>query len=88
VLSDVAYKLSGCGDRRMTISAHTDNAGSAIYNNSLSKARARSVVKFLAIQGIDVNRIRAVAFGESQPIESNNTAEGRAANRRVDLIVR
>jgi outer membrane protein OmpA-like peptidoglycan-associated protein len=64
---------------------HTDSVGSDAYNQALSERRARAVVDFLAAQGVDASRIRAVGRGESQPIADNGTEEGRAQNRRVVL---
>lgn len=87
-LDDIANTLSDCSDREIVVSAHTDNAGSAIDNNRLSKMRARTVAVYLSQRGIDKNRMRAVAFGESRPIASNASSEGRKRNRRVELEVR
>ncbi len=86
-LNDVAATLKNCTDRKIEISAHTDSAGSAAANNTLSKNRAKQVAIHLAHQGINMNRIRAVAYGESRPIASNSTLDGRMRNRRVELSV-
>lgn len=86
-LNDVAETLSTCEHRDLVISAHTDNEGPAIQNAELSKQRARTVALFLARRGVSMSRIRAVAYGESQPIESNATHHGRSLNRRVELTV-
>ena len=86
-LNKIANTLNTCTSRNVVISAHTDSEGSAATNNSLSKNRARNVAFHLARQGVSMQRIRAVAYGESQPIASNSTAEGRLRNRRVELLV-
>lgn len=66
---------------------HTDSAGSEAYNMSLSERRGRSVADYLVARGIDPSRLVVEAMGESDPIATNATAEGRAANRRVELII-
>ncbi len=83
----IADTLKSCEHRQVTVSAHTDNQGSAHANSNLSKERAREVAIFLGRRGIAMNRLNAVAFGESRPIASNNTSEGRSLNRRVEMTV-
>jgi outer membrane protein OmpA-like peptidoglycan-associated protein len=70
---------------KLEIQGHTDNSGSAVSNNKLSQARANSIVNFLIGKGIDKNRLIAKGFGSSVPIASNNTPEGKAQNRRVEM---
>lgn len=65
------------------IQGHTDSVGTDAYNQKLSERRANSVKNELVKQGIDRNRLTTVGFGESQPVASNDTDEGRAYNRRV-----
>jgi outer membrane protein OmpA-like peptidoglycan-associated protein len=70
------------------ISGHTDSTGSEAVNRNLSKARAQNVAKFLVeVGGIPANRIFATGFGENKPVASNETASGRAANRRVEVLI-
>jgi outer membrane protein OmpA-like peptidoglycan-associated protein len=69
------------------ISGHTDNEGSDAYNQKLSEGRAASVVSYLASQGIKPERMRAVGYGESRPVDTNKTEEGRAQNRRVEFLL-
>ena len=64
---------------------HTDSTASAEYNQKLSEARARAVRDYFIKQGIAPERIRAQGFGETRSMASNDTAEGRALNRRVEL---
>jgi len=85
VLSGVAGTLREYPDVSVTIEAHTDNRGNASDNLLLSKRRAISVARFLVDQGISGSRLKPQAFGESNPRTSNATAEGRAANRRVEF---
>lgn len=85
ILDGVAVELLRNPDVRVALMAHTDNAGSAAANLSLSKARAISVADYLVSRGVASNRLRPEAYGESNPIVSNATAEGRRQNRRVEL---
>ncbi len=87
VLMDVVTKLDAFPDVKLAIKAHTDNSGEAVQNLRLSRRRALSVASYFVEQGIRGSRLRPQAFGESEPIETNETAEGRAANRRVEFSV-
>ena len=69
------------------ISGHTDSKGSDDYNLTLSQGRSQSVVDYLISQGIVESRLSAHGYGESKPIDSNDTDEGRASNRRVEFTV-
>jgi len=85
ILDSVAERLSECDTTPIGITAHTDSVGNALYNQQLSEKRARSVVKYLSGRGINTSRIKAEWFGETKPIASNRTADGRRQNRRVEL---
>jgi OOP family OmpA-OmpF porin len=67
------------------VHGHTDSTGSEAHNQRLSEARANAVRDYFIKQGISANRVRAKGFGETMPVASNDTAEGRAMNRRVEL---
>ncbi|MGD2074864.1 MAG: OmpA family protein [Gammaproteobacteria bacterium] len=69
------------------IIGHTDSTGNDEYNMELSKRRAQSVADYLVSTGIDPDKLRVVGRGENDPIASNDTEEGRAQNRRVDIVV-
>jgi outer membrane protein OmpA-like peptidoglycan-associated protein len=69
------------------IAGHTDNKGSDEYNLNLSQGRSQSVVDYIVSQGIDRGRLTAQGYGEGKPIDSNDTDEGRANNRRVEFTV-
>jgi OmpA-OmpF porin, OOP family len=69
------------------IAGHTDSKGSDIYNANLSQGRSQSVVDYLVSQGIEAARLEAHGYGESKPIDSNETDDGRANNRRVEFTV-
>jgi outer membrane protein OmpA-like peptidoglycan-associated protein len=86
-LNQVVELLKTNESLKIEISGHTDNVASAEHNTQLSKNRAKAVVDYLVAQGIDSNRLRSKGYGFRQPIESNNTPEGRAKNRRVEFKV-
>jgi outer membrane protein OmpA-like peptidoglycan-associated protein len=69
------------------VAGHTDNVGDDSYNQKLSLRRAISVRKYLTQKGIDGNRLIAIGYGETEPIASNDTKEGRAQNRRVEFKI-
>jgi len=71
----------------LQIEGHTDSVGSDEFNQQLSERRADSVRDFLAEQGVPASSITAKGFGKTQPVASNDTAEGRQRNRRVELVV-
>ena len=87
VLNSVGEVLARYGDTTIRVSGHTDNTGSRAYNQTLSERRADSVADYLVTR--EVVRGRMLVQGESydQPIADNGTAEGRAANRRVELYI-
>ncbi|MBS1951756.1 MAG: Outer membrane lipoprotein omp16 precursor [Cytophagales bacterium] len=69
------------------IAGHTDGKGSEAYNLTLSQGRSQSVVDYLVSQGIESSRLQAHGYGKSKPIDTNDTDEGRANNRRVEFTV-
>lgn len=71
----------------VTVTGHTDNTGSAGYNQDLSERRASSVAQVLRSGGVSSSRLRVVGAGENRPIATNQTAAGRAQNRRVDITI-
>lgn len=86
-LDDVIELLESEPDKDIRIEGHTDSTGPAALNLRLSEARANAVKDALIERGIDADRLRAVGMGEDFPIATNQTEEGRASNRRVDVIV-
>ena len=71
----------------LQIEGHTDSVGSDDFNQQLSERRADTVRDFLAEQGVSASAITARGFGKTQPVASNDTAEGRQRKRRVELVV-
>ncbi len=72
---------------KLEISGHTDNQAGAEYNMTLSENRANAVMTYLLLHGINGERLSAVGYGNSKPIATNDTEEGRAANRRVEIKI-
>jgi outer membrane protein OmpA-like peptidoglycan-associated protein len=74
-------------DTNILVEGHTDSTGSDTYNMSLSERRAQAVANFTQAQGVAAARFTIKGYGESQPIVSNSTAEGRQQNRRVEIAI-
>lgn len=74
-------------ERTILIEGHTDDRGGSGFNLTLSRERAEAVKQHLLLLGVDEQRMRAVGVGESRPVATNDTVEGRANNRRVEIIV-
>lgn len=85
ILDNVASVLNKLTDLKLEIQGHTDSKGSRTYNQNLSERRANSVKNFLINKGISSERLSSVGFGESNPVSTNNTDEGRAKNRRIEF---
>jgi len=73
--------------KQVEVQGHTDNKGGDQFNLGLSKRRAASVMKWLTSRGIDKKRLKSQGFGKKQPIDTNDTEEGRANNRRVEFHI-
>jgi OOP family OmpA-OmpF porin len=84
-LDFVAETLNQCPNVRATVEGHTDAVGTEQYNDGLSQRRADSVKRYLVGSGVAESRIETQGYGESRPIAGNDTDEGRALNRRVEL---
>lgn len=84
----VARNLNEYPNSRVEVVGHTDNTGSASYNQDLSQRRAQSVAGILTAGGVSSGRIVAIGRGEDQPVASNSTDQGRAQNRRVEILIR
>ena len=86
-LLELVKLLENNADWKVSFTGHTDNVGEAMFNMLLSKKRAEAVKEFLKQFGIDENRIVVDFYGETKPISTNDTEEGRSHNRRVDMGV-
>ncbi|RPI26400.1 MAG: hypothetical protein EHM61_11915 [Acidobacteria bacterium] len=88
ILEKLAGALQAAGANRITIEGHTDSVGRPDYNQQLSQARAQSVRQFLVQSGLDPSLVVEVrGVGEREPRDSNDTADGRQENRRVEILV-
>ena len=87
ILQEIAKLLQQNPELKLYVVGHTDNVGDLTYNMKLSQARADAVVKILVSQySVDANRLKAHGVGPLAPVASNKTEEGRAKNRRVELV--
>ena len=86
-LARVAGILQAYPGLRVQIEGHTDSTGTPEFNQRLSQQRAQAVQQFLETQGVNRELVTAQGFGQTAPVASNSTAEGRQLNRRVDLVV-
>jgi outer membrane protein OmpA-like peptidoglycan-associated protein len=86
-LTQVARALIDQGARHLVVEGHTDSRGSPANNQALSVARAQSVRSFLISHGIPDAQVEAIGLGSTRPVATNDTAEGRANNRRVEIVV-
>ncbi|TCO74236.1 OmpA family protein [Rhodovulum euryhalinum] len=84
----LARSLNDYPNTTVDVVGHTDNTGSASYNQDLSSRRAGSVAGILTGAGVDPRRVRAYGRGEDQPVASNLSVDGRAQNRRVEIVIR
>lgn len=86
-LEQISNAMVDIRERNLIVEGHTDSMGSEEYNQALSKRRADVVRNFLVDRGYPQSRIRSVGKGESSPIANNESAEGRANNRRVEIVI-
>jgi len=86
-LDEAAAALAGVTDVLIEVQGHTDGEGDANLNQALSEARAAVVAEYLVANGVDPALLTAKGYGEAEPIDDNGTEQGRAANRRVELVV-
>jgi outer membrane protein OmpA-like peptidoglycan-associated protein len=75
-------------ESEVIVEGHTDNVGSADYNQKLSEQRAAAVMQYLIERGIEATRLESVGYGLTKPVADNGTEEGRAKNRRVELVIK
>ena len=87
-IEQVAALLKDDDSLKLAVNGHTDDSGDVAHNQTLSEGRAKSVVALLTAKGIDAERLTAAGFGSTQPVADNGTEEGKARNRRVELVKR
>lgn len=86
-LDRVAQSLQQYPNSLIDVYGHTDSTGSDAYNMTLSQNRAQAVADYLSSRGVNPQRLRAQSYGKTQPVASNATDQGRAANRRVEIKI-
>jgi OOP family OmpA-OmpF porin len=86
VIEQVVQMMKDNPELKLSVEGHTDNVGSPASNKTLSEQRAKSVVTALVSEGISAERLSSSGYGQDKPIDDNNTEEGRARNRRVELV--
>ena len=86
IIEQIVQMMNSNPDLKIGVEGHTDNVGTPASNKSLSEARAKSVVSAIVGQGITAERLSPAGYGQDKPIGDNNTEEGRAKNRRVELV--
>jgi outer membrane protein OmpA-like peptidoglycan-associated protein len=86
-LRELASSLDKYPDSDLIIIGHTDQVGSSEYNQRLSERRASAAARYLVSQGVSGSRVATRGLGETEPVESNETEAGRAANRRVEVAI-
>ena len=86
-LNGVTMVLKEYNKTVIEVAGHTDSSGSDQYNMQLSERRAQSVASYLSSQGVQSSRLITVGAGETRPVASNDTEQGRSANRRVEMTI-
>jgi outer membrane protein OmpA-like peptidoglycan-associated protein len=86
IIEQIVQMMKASGDLELSVEGHTDSVGDATSNQTLSESRAKAVVAAIVAQGIAAKRLRAAGYGEDKPIADNASEEGRAKNRRVELV--
>ena len=86
IVDQIAAMLSSEPSLKVSIEGHTDNTGIPASNKTLSENRAKSVVLALVAKGIDKTRLSSKGFGQEKPVTDNGTDEGKAKNRRVEIV--
>jgi outer membrane protein OmpA-like peptidoglycan-associated protein len=86
IVEQIIEMMNQAKDIKLSVEGHTDSDGTDESNLKLSEARAKAVVEAITKGGIDAARLSSAGFGEEKPIADNSTAEGKAKNRRVELI--
>lgn len=87
-LDDAVKQLQKFPEMAFAIEGHTDNVGEDAYNLNLSKARAKVVMNYFISKGIPASRLTSEGYGESKPVATNDTEEGKAKNRRVEIMAK
>jgi len=87
VLSELSVLLDSRKEMRVRVEAHTDSSGDTATNQALTGEQAKAVLNYLNAQGVSPDRMEAVGYGSTMPIDTNRTPEGRAANQRIEIYI-
>ena len=85
-LGEIVKLLQQNADLKLRVEGHTDNQGNAAANQALSERRAQAVMAWLSAHGVEASRLSAKGMGQTKPVADNGAEEGRAKNRRVELV--
>ncbi len=88
ILDSAVGAINASSSSLIDVEGHTDSRGSDSHNQALSERRAQSVADYLASQGVSASSLNPIGMGEGSPVASNDTSEGRAQNRRVEVTIR
>lgn len=86
IIAQIAVLMKGHADLKLSIEGHTDNVGTPAANKTLSEQRAKAVLDAVAKEDVAANRMAAVGWGQDKPVADNRTEDGRAKNRRVEIV--
>jgi OOP family OmpA-OmpF porin len=86
IIEQIVQMMNSNPELKLSVEGHTDNVGSPASNKTLSEARAKSVVSAIVGQGVAADRLSPVGYGQDKPVADNSTEEGKAKNRRVELV--
>lgn len=86
IIAQIAVLMKGHADLKLSIEGHTDNVGTPAANKTLSEQRAKAVLDAVAKEDVAANRMAAVGWGQDKPVSDNRTEDGRAKNRRVEIV--
>jgi len=86
IIEQIVQMMKSNPDLKIGVEGHTDNVGTPASNKTLSENRAKAVVSAITGQGISADRLSTAGYGQDQPVADNSTEEGRAKNRRVELV--
>jgi outer membrane protein OmpA-like peptidoglycan-associated protein len=86
IINEIATLLKENPNLKVSIEGHTDNTGTAAGNKTLSESRAKAVLKGVTAKGIDASQMSAKGWGQEKPVADNNSEEGKAKNRRVEIV--
>jgi outer membrane protein OmpA-like peptidoglycan-associated protein len=88
IITQIVALLKNSPELKLSIEGHTDNVGNAQSNKTLSEQRAKAVMNAVVTQGVEASRLSAVGWGQEKPVADNRTEEGKAKNRRVEIVKR